>query len=85
MPPMPQAPAPAVVLPRVVITLGEKSRLDAEKLAAFIAQDPSRARLTPQMKLVYTPTEKEWRMLGEDPVALARDLLRRLTDAAGKR
>ncbi len=84
-PPPPAPAAPAAVLPRVVVTLGDKSKLDPAKLAAFLAQDPSRARLTPQMKLVYTPTEKEWRMLGEEPVALARDLLRRLTEAAGPR
>jgi len=34
------------------------------------------------MKLVLTPTDKEWRTLGEDPVALCRDALRRVADAA---
>jgi hypothetical protein len=72
------------MLPRVVVTLGEKSRLDPERLAAFVAQEPARLRLTPQMKLVYMPTEKEWRMLGGEPVVLCRELLRKLADAAGK-
>ena len=39
-------------------------------------------KLTPQMKLVLTPTEKEWRTLGEDPIALCRDALRRVAEAA---
>jgi transcription-repair coupling factor (superfamily II helicase) len=79
------APEPPPNVPRVVVTLGEQSRLDPVKLAAYVAQDPTRARLTPQMKLVYTPTEKEWRMLGEEPVALCRDVLRRIGEAARKR
>jgi transcription-repair coupling factor (superfamily II helicase) len=78
-------PEPPANVPRVVVTLGEQSKLDPVKLAAYVAQDPTRARLTPQMKLVYTPTEKEWRMLGEEPVALCRDVLRRIGEAARKR
>jgi transcription-repair coupling factor (superfamily II helicase) len=69
-------------MPRIVVTLGDHARLDPQKLAAFVAQDPARARLTPQMKLVYTPTDKEWRMVGEEPIAMARDFVRRLIEAA---
>jgi hypothetical protein len=82
--PTPAAPpTPPVLVPRVVVTLGDKARLDAEKLMAFCAQDPTRARFTPQLKLVYTPTEQDWQRAGCDLIAVCRDFLRRVQDAAG--
>jgi transcription-repair coupling factor (superfamily II helicase) len=69
-------------VPRVVLTLGDKARLDGERLLAWVGKNAEQVKLTPQMKLVFTPTEKEWRTLGEDPVALCRDALRRIADAA---
>ncbi len=76
-------PTPAPSLPRLALVLGDRARLDADKLAALVAADPERLRLTPQMKLVYTPTAKEWRDAGEQLIPLCRDFLRRVTDAAG--
>jgi hypothetical protein len=83
-PKVPGKPAPPPV-PRVVLTLGDRAKLDGERLAQWVQKEPERVRLTPQMKLVLTPTEKEWRTLGEDVVALCRDALKRITDAAARR
>jgi transcription-repair coupling factor (superfamily II helicase) len=69
-------------VPKVVITLGDKARLDPERLLSWVNANSAMARLTPQMKLVLTPTDKEWRTLGEDPIALCRDALRKVADAA---
>jgi transcription-repair coupling factor (superfamily II helicase) len=69
-------------VPKVVITLGDKARLDGERLLAWVGKNADQVKLTPQMKLVVTPTDKEWRTLGEDPIALCRDALRRVADAA---
>ena len=69
-------------VPKVVITLGDRARLDPDRLLAWVNANPTVVRLTPQMKLVLTPTEKEWRTLGEDPIALCRDALRKVADAA---
>jgi transcription-repair coupling factor (superfamily II helicase) len=69
-------------VPKVVITLGDKARLDPERLLAWVNKNTDFLKLTPQMKLVITPTEKEWRTLGEDPIALCRDALRRVAEAA---
>ena len=76
---------PASRAPKIVLTLGDKPKLDAEKLAAFVARDPSRYRLTPQMKLVFSPSEKEWATASEDPIPLCRELLRKVTDEAKRR
>ena len=67
--------------PKVVITLGDRARLDPERLLAWVNANPAMLRLTPQMKLVVTPTDKDWRTLGEDPIALCRDVLRKVADA----
>jgi transcription-repair coupling factor (superfamily II helicase) len=69
-------------VPKVVLTLGDKARLDPERLLAWVNANATQLKLTPQMKLVVTPTDKEWRTLGEDPIALCRDALRRIADAA---
>jgi transcription-repair coupling factor (superfamily II helicase) len=69
-------------VPKVVITLGDRAKLDPERLLAWVNANAAMARLTPQMKLVLTPTEKEWRTLGEDPIALCRDALRKVAEAA---
>ena len=71
-----------VGVPKVVITLGDKARLDPERLLAWVNANAAFVKLTPQMKVVITPTEKEWRTLGEDPIALCRDAIRRVADAA---
>ncbi len=71
--------------PKVVVTLGDHAKLEGEKLAAFVAADPGHIRLTPQMKLVYTPTDKEWRALGEQHITLCREVVRKVTEAAALR
>ncbi|MBI1949177.1 MAG: transcription-repair coupling factor [Deltaproteobacteria bacterium] len=71
--------------PRVALVLGDRARLDGDKLAQLVAADPDRLRLTPQMKLVFVPSEKEWRLAGEQLIPLCRDFLRRVTEAAGAR
>ncbi len=69
-------------VPKVVITLGDRTKLDPELLLAWVNSNPEFLKLTPQMKLVITPTDKEWRTLGEDPIALCRDAIRRVGEAA---
>jgi transcription-repair coupling factor (superfamily II helicase) len=69
-----EAPPP----PRVVITLGNDAHLDPTKLLAWVAENEGRVRLTPQMKLVYSPDDKAWRSTGEDVLGLARTFLREL-------
>ena len=69
-------------VPKVVITLGDRTKLDPELLLAWVNNNPEFLKLTPQMKLVITPTDKEWRTLGEDPIALCRDAIRRVGEAA---
>ena len=77
-----KAPPPPDGLPRVVITLGDQARLDPDRLLAWVNANTAQVKLTPQMKLVVTPTDKEWRTLGAEPIALCRDVLRRVVDAA---
>jgi transcription-repair coupling factor (superfamily II helicase) len=69
-------------VPKVVLTLGDRARLDGQRLLAFVEKNAAQVKLTAQMKLVLTPTDKEWRTLGEDPIALCRDALRRVAEAA---
>jgi transcription-repair coupling factor (superfamily II helicase) len=69
-------------VPKVVITLGDRAKLDPARLLEWVNKNSDVVKLTPQMKLVLTPTEKEWRTLGEDPIALCRDALRKVADAA---
>jgi hypothetical protein len=69
--------------PRLILGLGDRPRLDGEKLAALAAREPARVRLTPQGKLIYTPAESEWRKVGGDVVALCRVVLRQIIDEAG--
>ena len=69
-------------VPRVVITLGDRAKLDPALLLAFVNANSAHIKLTPQMKLVVTPTDKEWRTAGEDPIALCRETLRRVAAAA---
>jgi hypothetical protein len=71
-------------VPKVVVTLGDNAKIDGGKLAAFVAKDPAHIRLTPQMKLVYTPDAKEWAKLGEQHVALCRDVVRRIVEAGAR-
>ncbi|MEW5850481.1 MAG: transcription-repair coupling factor [Myxococcota bacterium] len=67
---------------RLVITLGEGAALDPTRLMEWIGKDASRRRLTPQMKLVYTPTPEELMAAGEDVTALCRRLLTTLLEVA---
>jgi transcription-repair coupling factor (superfamily II helicase) len=67
---------------RIHITLGDGARLDGPKLMEWIAKDAQRRRLTPQMKLVYTPTPEELMAAGEDVTALCRRLLNTLLEVA---
>jgi transcription-repair coupling factor (superfamily II helicase) len=69
-------------VPKVVITLGDRAKLDPTRLLEWVNKNAQQVKLTPQMKLVVTPTDKEWRTLGEDPIALCRDALRKVADAA---
>lgn len=68
--------------PRVVITLGEKTLLDAGKLTKLVQESPDRFKLTPQMKLVYIPTPAEWVAVGAQVIPLCRDLCRRILEIA---
>ena len=79
------AQAPPPTLPRVALVLGDRARLDGEKLLALVAREPERWRLTPQMKLVFTPTEKEWRHAGEQLIPLCRLVIQQVSEAAGTR
>ena len=69
-------------VPKVVITLGDRAKLDPERLLAWVNANSDLIKLTPQMKLVVTPSDKEWRTLGEDPIALCRETLRKVAEAA---
>jgi transcription-repair coupling factor (superfamily II helicase) len=71
--------------PRVIVALGDKPRLDADRIAALVAEHPDTYRLTPQSKLIYTPAEGQWRRTGGDIVALCRLVLREILDEAGKK
>jgi transcription-repair coupling factor (superfamily II helicase) len=68
----------AVPPPKVVVTLGNDAHLDPEKLMGWVKEREREIRLTPQMKLVYVPTEKDWRSTGHDFIGLARIFLRDL-------
>jgi transcription-repair coupling factor (superfamily II helicase) len=69
--------------PRVVVSLGETSRLDPAKVAAMVEKDPEHIRLTPQGKLIYIPTAQEWRHVSGDVIPLCRVALRRIAEDAG--
>ena len=69
--------------PKIVVTLSERSRLDPAKIAELAAAEPEHVRLTPQMKLIYSTTEREWAAVGEQLLPMCRDVLRRLLDVAG--
>ncbi len=69
-------------VPKVVITLGDRARLDPARLLTWVNANSASVKLTPQMKLVLTPSDKEWRTLGEDPIALCRETLRKVAEAA---
>ncbi|MDP2340522.1 MAG: transcription-repair coupling factor [Deltaproteobacteria bacterium] len=69
-------------VPKVVITLGDRAKLDPARLLLWVNANNDTVKLTPQMKLVVTPTDKEWRTLGEDPIALCRETLRKVAEAA---
>ena len=60
---------------RVIISLGERSRLDAQKLVAWVSEQAPRLRLTPQMKLVYTALPQDWGDAEQDLLQLARRLI----------
>jgi transcription-repair coupling factor (superfamily II helicase) len=67
---------------RILVTLGEGCLLDPARVLEWIGKDPDRRRLTPQMKLVYTPTPAELLAAGEDVTALCRRLLNTLVEVA---
>ncbi|MFZ9888871.1 MAG: transcription-repair coupling factor, partial [Myxococcota bacterium] len=69
--------------PRVIVGLGDRPRLDGGKLAQLVAQQPQHFRLTPQGKLIYSPSDAEWRHVGGDVVALCRVVLRRIVEDVG--
>jgi transcription-repair coupling factor (superfamily II helicase) len=69
--------------PKIVLTLGEGARLKGDRLLEWVAKDPEHARLTPNMKLIYTPTKEEWLHAGHELMAQCRVLLRRLLDDVG--
>jgi len=68
--------------PRIVITLGDKTRLDVTKLTEMATRDPTHVRLTPQGKLIYTVDENEWRAAGREVIPMCREVIRRLKDRA---
>jgi transcription-repair coupling factor (superfamily II helicase) len=67
---------------RIQITLGDGAKLDPLKLADWIAKDVPRRRLTPQMKLMITPTPEELMAAGADVTALCRRVLNTLLEVA---
>ncbi|MCP4504339.1 MAG: transcription-repair coupling factor [Deltaproteobacteria bacterium] len=68
--------------PRVVISLGDNAKLDPKKVLAMTQAKDTRFKLTPSMKLVYHPSDEEWRAVANQAIPLCRDLLRRIIDAA---
>ncbi len=69
--------------PQIIINLKNHPRLDVERMAHMAAEDPQHLRLTPQQKLIYTPTKNKWRKINSDIMALCRVVLRRILDEAG--
>ena len=67
---------------RIIITLGDGATLDPPKLLAWVAADPARRRLTPQMKLMYAPAPEELMAAADDITALCKRLLNTLLDVA---
>ncbi len=69
-------------LPQVVISLGDHARLDGQKVAAMVARDMKRLTLTPKMKLIYNPSEREWLVnAGQNVFTLCKQLLQELQQA----
>ena len=69
--------------PKIVISLGETSRLDPQKLARLASEASQFYRITPNGKLIYTVSEGEWKQAGEDLMGCCRQVLRRVLDEAG--
>ncbi len=68
--------------PRVVITLGDKPKLDTAKIAALAAAEPDRIKITPQGKLVWLPDDNEWKACGREVLPLCRSVLRQVLEKA---
>ena len=68
---------------RVVIALGDSTRLDPERIAHWVAEQPARVKLTPQMKLYLTAAQADWLAAGADMVELARRFLNEVRTRAG--
>ncbi|MFH1808986.1 MAG: transcription-repair coupling factor [Pseudomonadota bacterium] len=68
---------------RVVVALADSVRLDPARIAAWVAEQPARLRLTPQMKLVLTASDADWLAAGQDIVDLARRFLNETLQRAG--
>ncbi len=61
--------------PKVVITLGEQTKLNVDKLAELVTSSPEKFRLTPNHKLVVSPEQKTWDAAGHDVIPLCRGIL----------
>lgn len=71
--------------PRVIISLGEQSRLDPAALVAWVASQPQRLRLSPQMRLYLNATTTDWLGAEQDMLGLARRFINELSEKAGIR
>ena len=80
---VPAADADELDPPKIVLTLGEGARLKGDKLLEWVAKEGDVARLTPNMKLLYTPTVQEWNRAGHDLMAQCRLFLARVLDEVG--
>lgn len=60
---------------RVIISLGESSRLDPTRLVQWVSREPERLRLTPQMKLYLNAAPQDWMGAGQNLLSLARRFL----------
>jgi transcription-repair coupling factor (superfamily II helicase) len=65
--------------PRLVLSLGQTAKIDPEKLTQLIESQSGALKLTPQMKLIYTPDLAKWRESNEDLIALCRAFIREVT------
>lgn len=86
------APAPKVAAenapeppPRVVVSLGDQTKLDPAAIMAWVAASGGQVKLTPTGKFVYAPTENEWFAHNHDVIRLCRDVLTKLAERALKK
>jgi transcription-repair coupling factor (superfamily II helicase) len=71
------------LLPRVVLTLADTPKLDANRLMTWIKVNPSQVTLTPKMKLIYTPSIEEWQIANNHSIfSLSKVVIKQLQEHA---